>query len=948
MADFEQNDKPQGMPAGPTEPTNSSPYYDFNAPNTGANDTPQPTAYHLNPPETTSYYQYNEQPSSPTPPQNNLNNFNSNNNYAQPNYQNPNYQQPNYEQPNYQQPNYEQPNYQQPNYQQPNYEQPNYQQPNYEQPNYQQPNYEQPNYQNPNYGQTYYQNPNYEQTNSQQQIYQQNSPEFQNQSQNLSVEPIMKQKKKFPKKLVAILLILCLLIGAGAFACTKIPSLSNTFALTTMKPGGYYAKVEQANTEGGINALSKSYGKTLSLLNSSDKKGFAQDFDVKFSLGDNYSKMITSMDFKSIEAKYSSMMNSEKGKVGIELLANGTSLANINTLLDLTNSETYIQIPELASAYLKLDSSVFNTDASSFSSSAIASSASAETIQNMLSNPALSEKELNSILRKYSKVITSELGQVKDVKLSKNQTITANKMKQKATKVTINLSSRDLSKIVLSVLNKAKDDKDLIQLCEDADLCTADSYKSGIETQISSLKESESELTDEKIVEMTVWTNSEGLIIGRELTITGDSVINFGYSTAKKGSSTGIEAWISNDNEEMATFLGKTDSNGKKESGSFTLNLTAAATSSIPLSFKIDMEDYEIIPDREGTFNGVFNITCTSLPGFTLTLDAKGTEKSQKLSFKISDTNGEVATISTTLEDVEYKDFNLPSSSDKIYDIETQSQDYLAEADTDGFLSHLSTVLKIEDINTLINELVLGSSALGGNMVGVPDINLDPEVTPDPNAVATPDPNAVATPDPNAAATPDPNSSVGGQIEVDENGDYSYEPDYQTIKDAGIGSTGSAHYNLPGTQLKDSVTALIEQMYGSSLAYVDETMTNRVSGHQDATSESSYEYTYFENTATWSSTDNSSLYFCYVRDSVTDQPINFYLSEKDKTRGDQFILAALSLVEGEISEENKTLILQALTVPAGESYASYNYGTSLITISSYDDQSYSYFISAVQ
>ncbi len=695
-----------------------------------------------------------------------------------------------------------------------------------------------------------------------------------------------------------------LFIIAGGFvaifliivAFMTIPTLSNAFALATMSPAKYYAKVEKANMNGSINAITEVYGKTFEIYTKKDGKKSNLEKALKSNIKINVSKDITAAlgigEVKTIEANVDSAVTSGKGKSTIEYLYDNKTLATLNVFADVATNDTYIQIKELSNDYLILnqDSLANNND--------VATAKVDKVIRKLFTEGLLSDKLLNTMLKKYGNLAINEIS---DVSLKKKAKLEAGDISTKNTKIIVSLSQEDLVNMLTVILEKAKDDKEIIELCEDSDLATEKEYEAAISLVLAGLEDLSDTSSLEEPVEMVVWVNNKGIIIGREFhaEVEGDSV-DTGFVKTTKSSDTGYKAWITSNDIEYASLEGTTSNKGKAYSGDATLSVTEDGT--FNYDFDISYEDFKLVNKEAGYFNGEATITSDLLSVYSIKLSADAEKDKQDISFVLLNGKDKAVSVDMSTKETDFKDFDLPDKKDS-YDFLTEMDEYTSNADVESFLANIQSILNIEGLNDYISSIM---NSYGGSLKEAESLDVISEDTSE---------VTVDTPETTSEAV---KGELPEGVEPDESGYYSYEVDYDTIMAAGEGSTGYAHMNITATSILKGFEQLVKDCYKSDLTAQEPTMYNNVSGSVDENYP--YENTYYTTTHTWYNEDNYTDYVQLTTDTVTDQIIEIRVSDTDDKRGQKFITQCFELLDGSLSSSDKDLLKESFKFPEDEDY----------------------------
>lgn len=495
------------------------------------------------------------------------------------------------------------------------------------------------------------------------------------------------------------------ILGAIAMAIMAIvlvgitPIVANVVAQSTSTPLEYYKTIEKSNSDKQIDKFTKSYGDYISNYKNLSTKGVGVEVSMKATIDKSIATQLGLKGLKSIKANVVSMQTGQKFKSSVSLFANDTKFTSLDFLLDNKKGLAYILIPELNKAYLKMST---NTDYGELLGAK--TSFDSNELLALIYDNSLTEELLNKLLKKYSDLIISEINNVDE---TKQENITAGKVTQDTTKITVKLDEKTLLAVAQKVLIAAKEDKELMDLCVEFKVCTKKEYTKSIQEQLDTIKKDQTIATTKEALNMNIWVDKKGNIIGREFAITVDKEeTSFGYKVAKSGSDLGIEAWMKEDKDTDVKVVGNFIISTKGLTGSAKLTVKEKDEKTSE-TVTLKLEDVKYTGNKSSSYiNGKITMTGTSMPGISIVSSCTGSKDKQNIVMKFVQDKVNVVTLSIDSKQKDYKEFSLPSKSAKIYSFEKQFEKYLAASDMNKYIKSINKKIKINSINEILNELL--------------------------------------------------------------------------------------------------------------------------------------------------------------------------------------------------------------------------------------------------
>ncbi len=498
------------------------------------------------------------------------------------------------------------------------------------------------------------------------------------------------------QKAASAMLIAAALMLLSVFAPAAVSQAAEAVENTT----DYYQSVEKANLDKQIDEFTKLYGVYMENYKKS-ASGLGAEATIKAEFDPGFATALGLKNLKSIKTTAVSRQTDKKSDSILTFFTNDIELTSMNVLSDVEKEVTYLLIPELSKAYLKIPANSAYGDSYS-----TAAPFTAKDVMEFFNNNPLTEKLLNQLLKRYT---SAALGEIKDVS-SMDYFMTAGSISGDQTMFTVKIDEKTLLAIAETVLKTARTDGDLEDLLVKLKICTKEQYGIIVDAALDSItaqKELSGVLGNQTLFVMRVWADSQGNITGREFLAGTDSNTSvLGYKTVKDGTDTGIEAWFSPDEEVVLKLSGTVSEENGLNNGDLSVTITDAYTAA-PLEFNIALQDVSVTTkDASSYMNGKFVITSTSLPGQRIEAALYGNEIEQKIKAELIQETTTLVTVTITSKVLIYEDFELPSDSDKVYDMETQLEDYLKETDFAGYLENINKKVDVEGINRVLEQLL--------------------------------------------------------------------------------------------------------------------------------------------------------------------------------------------------------------------------------------------------
>ncbi len=474
-------------------------------------------------------------------------------------------------------------------------------------------------------------------------------------------------------------------------------------AKAALSPLQYYQNVENANVNKQIDSLTEKYSTYIKTYQESLKKEVGAEVTLKATLDPSIATSLGAPDLKTLKASVITMVKGNKTKASMNFYTNDKQLTCAEAYADMNdlNGLYYYLIPDLSSSFLK----VSMKDLYGNYGSDVTSAKLQEQMLNYFNNPVTADT-LNTTLKKYSALA---INQITDVAMKENETLSVDQLSDEYTKLNVQMNERTALTIANDIVKTAKTDESLKSIFVDSGLCTKTEYDKAmkdaikdIEKDLKALKKSDGP----NVFTMSIWVDKNDKIVGRSIVMKdGKDYFKFGYKTVKKGTTMAIDAWAGDKTEIL------------QAKGSFTANLSGAtgnvklyipnSTKKTPDVINIEFKDLKYtLNNNSGLINGDINITSKLFDGVSFKINCKGDLIKQDFVCDVRKDAKSFVNITMTVKEIPYEDFILPVSTDKSYDMVTQMDKYLQDADMKGFLLKIKERSDVKAIDDYVDALL--------------------------------------------------------------------------------------------------------------------------------------------------------------------------------------------------------------------------------------------------
>lgn len=533
-----------------------------------------------------------------------------------------------------------------------------------------------------------------EQPNDQQPQYSQPSPGPAYPGEGFPITP----KKKSRGALIALVTILLLLcVGAGTAFAFK-DTFINFVAKTTKSPVDYYAFIEK-NT---INAANEEISQYMDLYSQQSGKVVANEVTsditlnkdslnslLQTSLGvtltDLESQIGLSIDnigFDAIVATDGNLVNES-----VKLSLNQVDLITTEIFYDIAAQKILLRFPELSDAYL----SVSNEDTGTADMTAM--------------KDLLTKERITDLLKRYSNII---IDNVNEVELGNNAELSVDTLTTKCTSLTVTITEEDVNNMALAVLEEAKEDEAIIELLPMFNL-TKEEYQTYIDEAVTEVQTSLSEMSVDS-VQMIVYVDGEGKIIGREFKNSAASTVVFGYTTLSEKNYDEYSLYV---NDETGTNIFELKGTQTEDQGSYDGEATVvvSGTDEYSAAFSLNVSYNDLRTEKKNDMYyqyGSISLSSLDLMGLqvNMTFDVLEDVQTSQVVFQLG--AEPLVTIDSKIKPLtDYELAALPADVE-VYDV-NQAESYMATMDIEGYISNLSDKLGV-DLQSILNAFLYGAT----------------------------------------------------------------------------------------------------------------------------------------------------------------------------------------------------------------------------------------------
>ncbi len=469
-----------------------------------------------------------------------------------------------------------------------------------------------------------------------------------NEESVLAQQPVLAEQaapapKKKPKPFKPLAIVIAAVAVVAAIGITLGGRIVNGVKMLVMNPTDYYASVESANINEFIDNLSKNsfdYNNlkmtgNMSVEITDSGKNLLKDFNID--LDDYISGGKVGMNFDMD-------LKDDKYKMLLGVALNDTELVSGEIILDILGEKVYGKIPLISDKYFYGDMDEIG-NVSSGTSQALSE-------LTLTISPEVRD-ELLGYIKKYTKVMLKNGFEFE----KESDKLTVEGVKVNATRLSADVSLKDLSKMLSATLKELKDDEKATEfICDKLfEEIKATSLGEAINMDADDFEEMYLEALDEAIDGMkvegnqdlctyTVWVNGKGEVIGREIK-TEDKETVVGIYNAVASGKQGTEISVKADGQEFAIKGTAKRSGDVVQNGSYTLEVSGKKC------IILEVEKYDMSKAEKGEVEAKFTVKLGDdiydlagipseakaiLKTVSLTFDMKTTDKTSQMLMSVN------------------------------------------------------------------------------------------------------------------------------------------------------------------------------------------------------------------------------------------------------------------------------------------------------------------------
>ena len=505
-------------------------------------------------------------------------------------------------------------------------------------------------------------------------------------------------KKVLALRITAISLAVIIIGGLSAFFFVKPFRYSIENAL--MRPSKLYAKAEKKYVSENSKTLGAMYEKLSNTITGKSEIGYNTSTKVEF--GEDFIKEANIEGLKSVTLKTNNGFKGTLSGQNYSLLYNDKNVISVNTVIDLDKKTAFVKVPELSSAYLSVAEKDLNTllESSGLSMSNLTKSNSTSMLpigdaDINAKDLALSDEEVEKAIKRYTDIFidSSKSVQKDTVKDS------IDGVDYKYIALENEIKYEDLFSIGEDVLNELKEDDTIKNMVMKSEGITEEQYEKGIDQLIKSINSGNKDGAFGKDVDLsdtfctiTTYINNSREVMGREIEINDSKTeSSFGYITVDNDKNYALSVWAKDGDKEIFSVEGSAKKKGEALTGTFNCMVLDGKDKS---ECTVSLEDAEIVDKENMLVSGKLTYEKENKGKKTeLVMDCSVKNKKQTIKITVNQDKKSLGSIETSYEKTEVSDIKLPGSDAKVYDVNTQMEDYLGTIDAEGFRKTLTDAL---------------------------------------------------------------------------------------------------------------------------------------------------------------------------------------------------------------------------------------------------------------
>ena len=543
--------------------------------------------------------------------------------------------------------------------------------------------------------------------------------DFENQQMNgdLSVSGVETITKKSKGKKAAVIggITAAVVVGGGAAAYGLSDTVKNQVKLRLSSPEKYYAWVTENNSQSIGESVSEYYKKTLDRL----EDGQTTNLDVSFApSAEAKEKLIDGLfgsSYDDDEQKIVDIINdndsfgfsaecaSKKGNIAADVAVslNGDRLVGADVVMNNADMDYFFRSPELKDRWIGIEYGKYMDD---LSEDIGLDRNPVSAYKDLLKDPEsfLSPEDLETEINRYAAVWSNFAG---DVELEKKEEVDICDITVNYTVATVDLTEKDIAKLQVDFLKELKDDKVIKDILTDKiSVMDEDEFEDELKDEIDRIKEDIKDDyydDDETVISIDTYIDFTGTIRGFKF-YEDDNY--FFVAVGKDGDDIRVEVTFAEDGEKKFSAELSATEDHKKYSGdlefTFENGYSYDDEDDDETVVSVVFEDFEIVDEEKGYFNGDFTVTIPDVSPFTINCSADKDGQNVSCDINVGGTNYGRLSVDYS---VDHKaDIDIPDKDDA-YMIDPDNtakmniEDYVSQDEVESFVKDILVKTGIDD-----------------------------------------------------------------------------------------------------------------------------------------------------------------------------------------------------------------------------------------------------------
>lgn len=488
-------------------------------------------------------------------------------------------------------------------------------------------------------------------------------------------------KRRKKRRLIGCIAIMLLLVTLGGTAYAFRDTLLNLAVLYTQSPEKYYAYVELKTLEDTVERTTPylDFNTQFSAMEATTDITLQRDTVDSLMQSTNGTSLNNIEDYigsslEHIGFHVISNSNLARSSNQFDFRINRKDILSLEFFTDTIKKEVMLRIPDLSQAYIRqsldFEDNSFKPDTYNFD---------------------FMTREANAdLLKRYSKIIIEHIS---NVAIEKNTDLTLDFFTVSCNKITVTITEEDINKIATAILKEAREDQYLHKFLPSFGL-SLEEFQANIDEALERLVNIESANTDG--FQMIVYTNNQGKIIGRDISLLSSHGA-IGYYYLEKEHMDRYKLFIKDNDGDYILEIGGSQSKAERGyNGSMDILVSTDSKTSSQVSFDITYQGVrnEKIGNRFYHY-GSYTLSSLNLNGLQLLIDNAVENQVQTNKITLQLGASPLVVIDTKLDyDTDYQ--ITPPTEDAVIFETTELDSYLATLDMEAFINTLSERLDVD------------------------------------------------------------------------------------------------------------------------------------------------------------------------------------------------------------------------------------------------------------